>query len=498
MASIALPESPVGIRTPAAPIKGSYSEKPSKSFFNRFRSSPPQYEKTHNISFSDGLNYRDQTYSPEDEDEVLFKPLKKVNSMSSRPRVKSVKSKAYIEDEEMERHEALTREIEETERLQRKHPNARVYLSQSKAAKEEEIERQEEEERQRREEWQRQEEMRQLDEQKKRAQMLHAARQSEIRQTAPTPLKSCLKNGSPAGSTGSYGSTPSPQSQYEFPSNAHIRPDLRRRDSTSYYSDTEQYRSSHRSTRRSQNYHAQHHHAGAYPPEPQYVPSHVHPGHRSRNSSFSGPGYPNTTPGQTPKYMKAYIKEVPLKDEAIALSWPLKDFETRRHARYPALFFDTGFDPRTPGFEIQVIRYGETSRSVIAREEETMLVSPHAFMTEMTLINERLAQWPVVVHNSRGIRCVDVFRAIYKAYSIVLTKSELMNWGQDYIDRCQRAFEQRCNDGPQLPPVTKARGLCRIDLLKGERIFKGITPLTGPNYPVNCWQLHFEQIHRHR
>lgn len=214
--------------------------------------------------------------------------------------------------------------------------------------------------------------------------------------------------------------------------------------------------------------------------------------------------------------MKAYIKEgengsldgmgnnlrsqsvVPLKDEAIALSWPLVDFETRRHARSPALFFDAGFDPRLPGFEIQVMRYGDMSRSVIAREEEKMLVSPHAFMTEMVLINENLAQWPVVVHNSRGVRCVDVFRAIYDTYSIVLTRAEIVNWGQDYIDRCQKAFEQRCKDGPQLPPVTKARGLCRIDLLRGEKIFKGITPLTGPNYPVNCWQLHFEQIKRRR
>ncbi|KAJ2917024.1 hypothetical protein MD484_g3428, partial [Candolleomyces efflorescens] len=474
----------------------SYSEKPSKSsLFNRFRSNSTLSDKPHKISFSDGPQRRPsmRSYSPDDEeDEVLYKPLKQVSSVPSRAKITEVKSKACIMDEEMERDKILAREIEEAKRLQMKHPNARIYLSQSKASKEEEMERLEEEERQR------EEERREMDEQKRRAQAQLARKTAEMKPAAPVPLKSCLKNASPAGSAGSYGSTPSPQSQYEFPSNAHIRPDLRRRDSTSYYSDTEQYRLSYRSTRRSQNYHAQHHHASAYPPEPQYTPPHVHPGHRSRNSSFSGPGYPNTTPGHTPKYMKAYIKEVPLKDEAIALSWPLVDLETRRHARYPALFFDAGFDPRTPGYEIQVVRYGETSRSLIAREEETLLVSPHAFMTEMTLINERLSQWPVVVHNPKGIRCVDVFRAIYKTYSIVLTKSELMHWGQGYIDRCQRAFEQRCQDGPQLPPVTKAKGLCRIDLLKGEKIFKGITPLTGPNYPVNCWQLHFEQIHRRR
>jgi hypothetical protein len=84
------------------------------------------------------------------------------------------------------------------------------------------------------EERQREEEMREMDEQKKRAQAQLARKNAEMKQageydypshcaialivdlTAPVPLKSCLKNGSPAGSAGSYGSTPSPQSQYEF------------------------------------------------------------------------------------------------------------------------------------------------------------------------------------------------------------------------------------------------------------------------------------------
>mgnify|MGYP001159211209 CR=1 FL=1 len=212
--------------------------------------------------------------------------------------------------------------------------------------------------------------------------------------------------------------------------------------------------------------------------------------------------------------MKAYIKEgekrtegppprpfssqlpVRLKDEAIALSWPLVDFEVRRHTRTPALFFDAAFDPRVRGYEIQVIRYGEGGRSPMAREEERMPVSPHAFMTEMTLICDKLSRWPVVVHSPTGIRVIDVFRAIFDTYSIVLTKAELMHFGRERIDRCQRAFEQRCNDGPQLPPVTMAKGICRIDLLRGEKIFKGLTPLSGPQYPPNCWQLHFESITR--
>ncbi|KAF5311615.1 hypothetical protein D9611_009468 [Ephemerocybe angulata] len=407
------------------------------------------------------------------------------------------KSKAAKEveqewEEEIDHIEALKREAQ-------RHPTARITLVKSKAAIEEEQEREEEQ--------------RKLDEMKKAEQRKFAASRA-------TPLKSCLKPSPPSQPNLGF-STPSPQIQgyNNSPSYVHPQVEMRRRESVNYYSDTEGYRPAYRS-RRSNTYHAAPPQAPpAQPPHPQRADSYpadapyhgqpyAHPGQRSRNQSFSGPPQPAqvTPPGHMSNYKKAYVKPstrpvvpwVPNHEETV-LSWPLTDPNDQRHVApgMGAIFFDAAFDPRVQEFEIQVMRFGERCRSPLTRAEEKMYVCPSAHMPQMVLYNEKLAQWPVVVNATKGnCRVIDVFRAIYDTYSVPLTRDELLQIGQSTVERCQRAFRQRCNDTPGLPPVTEAKGLCRIDLLRGERIFKGLTPLTGSQYPVNSWQLHFEKITR--
>ena len=78
---------------------------------------------------------------------------------------------------------------------------------------------------------------------------------------------------------------------------------------------------------------------------------------------------------------------------------------------------------------------------------------------------------------------------------IPLTPEELMQIGPDYIERCKPTFEQRCKDGPGLTGVVQSKGICRIDLLRSKKFFKGLTPYTGPGKRgPNYWQLHFERI----
>ncbi|TFK27587.1 hypothetical protein FA15DRAFT_586054, partial [Coprinopsis marcescibilis] len=288
--------------------------------------------------------------------------------------------------------------------------------------------------------------------------------------------------------------TPSPK-QYDFPqSYVDHQSHLKRRDSSvGYYSEAESFHSArHRShpTRRA--------HTDPSPPSADPRHSHNYHDYRHRNSSFSQPKQQSPPQPSPPiinksNYVKAYVKEVPMKPEAIALSWQLVDYESRKSKRYPALYFDAGFDPRFKGYEVTVMRYGEPKLSVITRDEATQLVSPHAFITELTLYHEVMRKWPVVVRNPKGVRCIDIFRAIYDTYAVPLTPEELVQCGEEYIERCQPWFDQRCRDGPQFEVVERSKGLKRIDLLRGKRVFKGLVQNTAPGAPEYSWILHLER-----
>jgi len=214
----------------------------------------------------------------------------------------------------------------------------------------------------------------------------------------------------------------------------------------------------------------------------------VHESRRTRHHSLSEPRTPHTTVEPTPKYMKAYIKEVPMKGESVALSWPLVDYAGRSHSKKPALYFDAGFDPGRDKWAIRAKRGGYFSP--LTAEEAATPVSPHCNITEMIIINSTLEQWPIVVRRSGGLRCIDVFEAIFNTYNVVLTAEERKQIGRQYIERCERAFLQRCADSPGLPLYNERCGMRRVDLLRGKRIFKGLTQTAGSNK----WSLHFEDI----
>jgi hypothetical protein len=220
-------------------------------------------------------------------------------------------------------------------------------------------------------------------------------------------------------------------------------------------------------------------------------PPATHRSHNSRhhtNPNFGEPPSSNATVGHTPKYMKATIKEVPLKEEAVALSWPLVEFATRRHSRKPLLHFDVGFDPRIDDWNIRANRGGYSTP--LAREELVLPVSTHCVLTKMVIHCRVLDQWPITIERDQGLRCVDVFRAIYDTYHKPLTSMELAALGDGYIERCRPAFEQRCKDSPGLPLFNQQRGMRRVDLLRGRRIFKGLTRTSESGAK---WVLQFDE-----
>lgn len=109
-------------------------------------------------------------------------------------------------------------------------------------------------------------------------------------------------------------------------------------------------------------------------------------------------------------------------------------------------------------------------------EERNLLVSSNTIYKRLVIVNRDLAEWPIVIEPKSGqkIRVIDVFRAVYETYAVPLTKDELARRGPEYIQRCERAFFQRCEDAPEATHFLERQGMTRIDLLRGRRIFKGL------------------------
>ncbi|KAF9465304.1 hypothetical protein BDZ94DRAFT_1254212 [Collybia nuda] len=101
-----------------------------------------------------------------------------------------------------------------------------------------------------------------------------------------------------------------------------------------------------------------------------------------------------------------------------------------------------------------------------------------------------LDQWPIRIRRAQGIRCIDVFEEIYRKLSEPLTEEDMDTIGRGYAERCVRAFKQRCKDSPGLTLYNEKRGMQRVDLLRGRRIFEGLTR----DSKSATWELHIHNF----
>ncbi|EKM79654.1 hypothetical protein AGABI1DRAFT_107064 [Agaricus bisporus var. burnettii JB137-S8] len=229
------------------------------------------------------------------------------------------------------------------------------------------------------------------------------------------------------------------------------------------------------------------------PTEPGLEHSNVGQGNRSRKLSLTGqqrpapPQYPNK-----PKYVSAIVNEA-MKGEAIALSWPLVDFQSRKAKGMPLVYFDAGFNPRSEDMAVRVWR--EKWFSPITRKEATIPVSFHTVLTEMTIecipprgFPEHFILWPIHVRRLEGLRCIDIFRAVFEVYHELLTEKEKARIGSHYLQWCEKAFKKRCEDSPGLPLYNESCGMRRIDMLRGRRIFKSLSQ----DSTNSRWELRFD------
>lgn len=211
----------------------------------------------------------------------------------------------------------------------------------------------------------------------------------------------------------------------------------------------------------------------------------AYPPRSTSRSSGSAPRPPIVAPGkhagpETPKYMKATAKEVALKDEAIVLSWPLVPFADRRHLKHPLVYYDVAFDPRDTA---NIRDNRKTHFLALPQEDRELPVSTHCKVTEMVIHCPLVGS--LVVERPEGLRCIDVFYAIYCKYQ-KKPRSYEMPTAEDKA-KYQLAFEQRCNDCPGLAEYNRTRiGFLRVDLLRGKRIFEGLKRTNGQ------WELLFD------
>jgi len=183
-----------------------------------------------------------------------------------------------------------------------------------------------------------------------------------------------------------------------------------------------------------------------------------------------------TIPAREDRRPKVVVEAAPLKAEAIALSWPLVEYAEGKRTRYPPIFFDVRCNPNADEWNIRARRQHRGCNTPLTQAEREMPASTHCTITDMLIyfVSPYLIGWPVPVKRNQGIRCIDIFQAIYEKLQGRLTSEDHRRYGEEYIRRCRPAFEQRCREDPGLPGYNERQGMRRVDLLRGKTIFKGL------------------------
>ncbi|KAI0086948.1 hypothetical protein BDY19DRAFT_995381 [Irpex rosettiformis] len=181
--------------------------------------------------------------------------------------------------------------------------------------------------------------------------------------------------------------------------------------------------------------------------------------------------------------LKGILKTAPPKSarsESTELHWQLLPYDEIRCRK--KLYFDVAMPP-------DLIRDHTRLPPVALHPSDTdKWATSQDGLTQMIIKCSLLPQWDVVVQNDQGVRCRDVFEAIHRSLNLRLTEYEKRSLIHDHErTKVQESFEKRCRDVPMLDHVARREGLLRVDLLKGQRIFMGLTrPPDGGEY----WWLH--------
>ncbi|KAJ4485600.1 hypothetical protein J3R30DRAFT_3696977 [Lentinula aciculospora] len=204
----------------------------------------------------------------------------------------------------------------------------------------------------------------------------------------------------------------------------------------------------------------------------------------SHDGDASRPAYGNGKP--LGGHRRATPSAVPMKAEAIALNWPLREPERSPRKQRLNICFDVAFDPRVTKGVTVPYDTDIAHRKDMSHDDIRLPASTHCTLTEMRIFLdlEEFKCWPIKVKRKEGVRCLDVYEAIYKTLQHRLTDDDVRTFGEARIQRCRKYCLQRCIDSPGLPDYNKQRGIRRVDLLEGRRFFRGLVQ-SGED-----WKLH--------
>ncbi|CAK5281752.1 unnamed protein product [Mycena citricolor] len=172
-----------------------------------------------------------------------------------------------------------------------------------------------------------------------------------------------------------------------------------------------------------------------------------------------------------PKPPKPVLKRS-MAQAPVTLSWPLVAFSQREHLPYPKVYFDIAFDPQDPN-NLKDNRHRHFAD--LSQQDREMPICVNYRITEIVVVCPLVGS--LVVRRPEGLRCIDVFFAIYSKYQKKAAAAQLPS--EPDWDRCQQAFKLRCKEAPGLTEYNRKLGLLRVDLLCGRRIFDGLWMRNG-------------------
>ncbi|CCL99746.1 uncharacterized protein FIBRA_01768 [Fibroporia radiculosa] len=180
---------------------------------------------------------------------------------------------------------------------------------------------------------------------------------------------------------------------------------------------------------------------------------------------------------------KGILKPMP-PPEPVTLHWLLLPYDPARSKKL--IYFDIAHDPR-------LIRDHSNMPPVLLKSTDLEKLASEIPLSEMSIRCAQLPHWDIHVTPSGpgGIRCKDVYRAIYETFHQQLSPMEKEYYiPAERLARCEAYFRKRCKASQTLRGFEENQGMRRVDLLEGRAIFMGLRrPVEADGKPDQYWVL---------
>ncbi|KAI0947409.1 hypothetical protein AcW1_007643 [Taiwanofungus camphoratus] len=209
---------------------------------------------------------------------------------------------------------------------------------------------------------------------------------------------------------------------------------------------------------------------------------------QSSRSSTPQPGSSRATerassPDVAKPPLKGILKRPPL-PQPVTLHWQLLPHDPSRSKKL--IYFDVAQD-------VSFIRDHSNMPPLALKASDMEKPAAEIPLNEMSIRCTQLPHWDIHVSRSgpSGVRCLDVYRAIFETFHPPLTDAEReLYLPAERRTRCEEQFRKRCKASPGLYDYELRLGMRRVDLLEGRTIFMGLRrPMDTDDKPDRYWVL---------